>query len=260
MSKIIALFNQSGGVGKTTLTMNIGYELAKRGKRVLLVDMDPQNSLTSFMGIKSFSLDISETIYTAVIDENPLPIRQNLYGMDLVPSNILLSTAEMKLITAIRREDRLKNALKPVLSDYDYIFLDCPPSLGILSIICLVAATDLIIPIQAEYKAVEGTMLLLRTISEMLSKANPDLIISGIIPTMFTETMQGKRALRTIHTIYDRVKTHRSFSKAVLFPYIPRRTDIANASEAHVPISLYSPKLDAVDALDKVANELEMMS
>lgn len=257
MSKIIALFNQSGGVGKTTLTMNIGYELASLGKKVLLIDMDPQNSLTSFMGIKSFSLDVSETIYTAVVDENPLPVIKGIHNMDLSPSNILLSTAEMKLITAIRREDRLKNALRQVVDKYDYVLIDCPPSLGILSIICLVSATHLLIPIQAEYKAVEGTMLLLRTISEMLSKANPELYISGIIPTMYTETVQGKRALKTIQAIYDRVKTHRNFSKANLFPSIPRRTDIANASEAHVPASLYSPKLDAIQPLQFIASSLD---
>jgi chromosome partitioning protein len=151
VSRIIALFNQSGGVGKSTLTMNLGYHLQQRQHRVLLVDMDPQGSLTLFMGLEPSEL--KETIYDSVIADRPLPVHPNIHGMDLVPANIKLSGAELELVMADMRDIRLQDALKPVQEQYDFILIDCPPSLGLLSYISLVSATHVLVPIQTQYKA-----------------------------------------------------------------------------------------------------------
>lgn len=155
---VIALFNQSGGVGKTTLTMNLGYQLTRRNHRVLLLDLDPQASLTTFMGLDPTSLD--KTLYEAVVGEETLPIHSGIHQMDLVPTNINLSGAEIELVSALMREMRLKNALAPIVNHYDFILLDCPPSLGILTVIGLVAATHLLVPIQCQFKSFQGTDLL----------------------------------------------------------------------------------------------------
>ena len=158
MSKVIAVFNQSGGVSKTTLTMNLGYHLAQSQQSVLLVDMDPQASLTTFMGLEPSEL--GKTVYEAILGEEPLPIHQNIHGIDMAPANINLSGAELELVVADMRDIRLKEALEPVIAQYQFILIDCPPSLGILSYISLVAATHVLIPIQTEYKALKGTELL----------------------------------------------------------------------------------------------------
>lgn len=135
-SKVIALFNQSGGVSKSTLTMNLGYHLQSLSKRVLLIDMDPQGSLTLFMGLEPSELQ--ETIYDSIIGEQPLKIHEIVKGLDLVPANIKLSGAELELVMADMRDVRLDDALKPVKNQYDFILIDCPPSLGLLSYITLV--------------------------------------------------------------------------------------------------------------------------
>ncbi len=162
MTKIIALFNQSGGVGKTSLTMNLGYQLAQRDLKVLLVDMDPQSSLTSFLGLDIYQLD--KTIYQSITQYESLPIHHNIHGMDLVPSNIQLSAAEMELVLAEFREVRLKDAIATVQEQYDFILIDCPPSLAILSYISLIAATHVLVPIQTHYKSLVGCNLLLETL------------------------------------------------------------------------------------------------
>jgi chromosome partitioning protein len=256
VGNIIALFNQSGGVGKTTLTMNVGYQLAARGHRTLIVDADPQSSLTVFMGLHPFRL--SKTIYDAVVREEALPIHRNIHQLDLVPSNIILSKAEMELASAIRREDRLAAALEPHRDAYDFILIDCPPSLGILSIMCLVAATHLLIPIQTEYKAVEGTMLLLNTILETLQKANRDLKVAGLVPTMYdARTSQGVKTLDYIEKIFGQLQQHKIFEKSRLYPAIPRRTDFADAASAHVPLAIYAPKNEALQPLNVLTESLE---
>lgn len=256
MGRIIALFNQSGGVGKTTLTMNVGYQLAARGHRTLIVDVDPQSSLTVFMGLHPFRL--SKTIYDAVVKEEELPIHRGIHQLDLVPSNIVLSKAEMELSAAIRREDRLVAALEPHRDAYDFILLDCPPSLGILSIMCLVAATHLLIPIQTEYKAVEGTLLLLNTILETLQKANRSLKVAGLVPTMYdARTSQGVRTLDYIEKIFGQLQQNRIFEKSQLYPAIPRRTDFADAASAHLPLAIYAPNHEALKPLNVLTESLE---
>jgi chromosome partitioning protein len=196
---IIALFNQSGGVAKTTLTQNLGYHLSqKKNTRVLLVDMDPQASLTMFMGLEPDELET--TIYDAIVNNKPLPIYpESINGLSLVPADINLAAAEMQLSGAMSREYRLKNALTPVLDDYDFILIDCPPSLGLLSIISLTAATHILVPIQCQFKSFKGTELLLNTVAQVRSHTNPNLQFAGFVPTMYDgRTAQESRTVKAV--------------------------------------------------------------
>jgi chromosome partitioning protein len=254
-ASIIALFNQSGGVGKTTLTMNIGYQLADFGKKVLLIDIDPQASLTTFMGLKPFEL--TRTVREALVNEEDLPIYEKIHKMDLVPSNIFLSESEMQLVTEFRREYRLQDSLAVAKDSYDFILIDCPPSLGLLSVMSLVTATHLLIPIQTEYKAVEGTMFLLKTISDLVRKVNREIQVLGAVPTMYDDrTVQGRNALQTIQHVFEQLKVHKNFQNAQAYSPIPRRTDFANASAAHQPLAVFSPGNDALKPLNQIAKHL----
>lgn len=250
MSKSIAVFNQSGGVGKSTLTMNLGYHLRQR-KKVLLVDMDPQASLTAFMGLEPSDLD--KTIYESVMASEPLPIHADIHGIDLVPANINLSGAELELVVADMRDYRLKEALGEAVDKYDFILIDCPPSLGILSYISLVAATHVLIPIQTQYKSLKGTELLLKTIGRVKSRANKNLSVAGVVPTMHeARTVQGGMALQSIQEQLSKIGT--------VFPTIPRSVTFADASQEHVPLALYSPKHPAVPLFNQIARSLEKLS
>ena len=251
-TRIIALFNQSGGVGKTSLTMNLGYHLAQKKKnRVLLVDMDPQSSLTTFMGLESENL--TKTVYEGVVGEEELPVYPELiHGMALVPANINLSAAELELVAALMREMRLKNSLAPILDKYDYILIDCPPSLGILSVISLVAATHVLVPIQCQFKSFQGTDLLLRTLVALKKGANRSLAIAGFIPTMYdARTAQESRTSKAISEQLSPVAT--------VFDPIPKTIAFADASEARLPLALYNPKNPAVGVLKKIASSLEKL-
>ncbi len=258
MSKILAFYNMSGGVGKSTLTMNLGYHLAKdHKKRVLLIDLDPQASLTVFMGINPFTQE--ETALQSLIDKKPLPITEGLHHCDFVPSNILLAQAELRLASELRREYRLKEALKKVTDDYDIILLDCPPSLGLLSVNCLTAADFLLIPIQTEYKSVQATICLMRTTCEIAYDLNEDLRVLGAIPTMYDQKLkQANEALEKITSSITKVKKEEPsmFGKAKVYTPIPRRTDFAKASAQNIPLAELSPRLDAVKILTTTATEL----
>lgn len=248
MNRIIAVFNQSGGVGKTTLTMNVGYHLAQRQNRVLLLDLDPQASLTTFMGLDPVILD--KTIYESVVGEEPLSIHSNIFDMDLAPSNINLSAAELELVAALMREMRLKNILASVTDKYDFILIDCPPSLGILTVISLVAATHVLVPIQCQFKAFQGTDLLLNTVIRLRRVANPQLAFAGFIPTMYdSRTAQESR---TFKAIQDQLTP-----LAKVFQPIPKTTSFPDASEAKLPLGLFKPKHPAISILETIAEHLE---
>ncbi|MEB3161276.1 MAG: AAA family ATPase [Synechocystis sp.] len=248
---IIALFNQSGGVGKTTLTMNIGYQLARRNHRVLLLDLDPQASLTTFMGLDPTSLD--KTLYEAVVGEEPLPIHSGIHQMDLVPTNINLSGAEIELVSALMREMRLKNALASIVNNYDFILLDCPPSLGILTVIGLVAATHLLVPIQCQFKSFQGTDLLLNTVARLRRVANPQLAFAGFIPTLYDS--RTAQETRTHKAIQDQLS-----SLGTVFSPIPKSIVFPDASEVKLPLAVYKPKHPAVPLLDEIVTALEALS
>ncbi len=246
MSKIISLFNQSGGVGKTTLTMNLGYHIAQKKHRVLLVDLDPQGSLTAFMGLEPNELE--QTIYNSIISGESLPISHQIHNMDLAPANIDLSGAELELVMADLRDFRLKQALDPVQSQYDFILIDCPPSLGLLSYISLVASTHVLIPIQAEYKALRGTELLFQTIQRVKKGANKKLKIAGFVPTMYN--------VRTIHS-QKSLKAIKNLAKlGEVFSPIPRTIVFADASQKQMPLAEYEPKHSVVTLMKQIANSL----
>ncbi|MGB3692980.1 MAG: AAA family ATPase [Spirulinaceae cyanobacterium] len=256
MSKIISLFNQAGGVAKSTTTQNLGYHLSQKGHRVLLVDIDPQASLTTFMGLEP--ADLERTVYDALVpeddEEESLPIHQNLHSMDLAPANILLANAEQELIFAEMRELRLKQVLAPVTKDYDFILIDCPPSLGILSYISLVASTHVLVPIQCQFKALKGTDSLLKTLAKVRKRLNPQLGLAGFLPTMYQ--VSNSLDKRTLNSVKEQLS-----SLAPVFPPLPRATAVAEAAEMGKPLALCSNKHKATLSLfDSLALEMEKLS
>jgi chromosome partitioning protein len=247
VSQIIAIFNQAGGVGKSTLTMNLGYELGQRGHRVLLVDMDPQGSLTLFMGLEPHELE--KTIYGSLMDDESLAVH-SVHGIDLVPANIDLSGAEIGLVMADMRDTRLKVALQEARKDYDFILIDCPPSLGLLSYLSLVAADQVLVPIQTEFKAFRGTGLLLSTVGRVKKRANAKLKICGFIPTLYdARKSQHKRA-------YQAIQEQLSEVAPVLAP-VSDATAWSDAAEARQPLALYSPNHAALTAFAEVISHVE---
>jgi len=250
VAKTIAIFNQAGGVMKTSLTMNLGYVLHLKKHKVLLVDMDPQASLTTFMGLEAH--DEEEIIGGSILNEaTPLPIHHNLHGMDLIPANINLSAVELQLASVMAREVRLKAILEPVQDQYDFILIDCPPSLGILSILSLSAASHVLIPIQTHFKAFKGTELLLDTIKQVRKHINPKLAIAGIVPTLYVNANQDKVILEAI--------TQQLSPLAPIFPPIPRATAFADAAMSLQPLAVYLPKHPAVEILHAIALGMEKL-
>jgi chromosome partitioning protein len=251
VTKIIALFNQSGGVGKTTLTMNLGYQIALKKHRVLLVDMDPQASLTTFMGIDPVELE--KTVYEAIVSEEPLPIHQQIHNMDIAPANINLSAAEIELVSTLMREMRCKNALSSLANQYDYILIDCPPSLGILSVISLVAANYVLVPIQCQFKAFHGTDLLLNTVARLKKAANPKLEIAGFIPTMYdSRTAQESRTYKAMQEQLSML--------APVFDPVPKTIAFADASESNVPLVKMKSSHPAIKVFKQIVKHLETLS
>ncbi|GFE72204.1 ParA family protein [Chroococcus sp. FPU101] len=249
MTTIISVFNQSGGVGKTTITHNLSYHLAVKEQKVLAIDLDPQASLTSFMGLTP--QDLTETVYRSLVDNVPLPRHSKIHhvNLDLVPASIQLSAAEKQLVTLVMRELRLKNAIVPFLKEYDFILIDCPPSLGILSILSLVASTHVLVPIQTQSKAFEGTDLLLKTVSEIRQLANPTLNFAGFIPTIYDR--------RTSHQYQVNQSIGEQLSAlATVYAPLPYTTVFPDASQRRLPLALYRPSHPAVVTLCSIAEGL----
>jgi chromosome partitioning protein len=246
MSVVIAIANQKGGVGKTTTTINLGAALAELGRRTLLVDMDPQSALSGAMGLDSHNLQ--QTVYDVIIDSRvPIQnvIRSVRSNLDVVPSNIDLAAAEVELISAIGREYILKEALAPVIDQYDYVLIDAPPSLGLLTINALTAADQVIIPLQCEYLALRGMRFLLETIEKVKSKLNPQLEIRGILGTMYN--------MRTLHAqeVMDEIRS--LFGNKVFDIVIKSSIRFAEAPLAHQPILEYDPRHDGAVAYRRLA-------
>ncbi len=246
MSKIIAIFNQAGGVAKSTLAMNLGYHLQKLNQSVALVDLDPQASLTLFCGLEPF--DLKSTIYESLLLDQPLPIHSmEPIGFDLIPSNINLSGAEIELVNVDLRDFRLRDNLELIKNHYDFILIDCPPSLGILSYISLVAATHILVPIATQYKAWMGTELLLRMVKRVQSRANKQLKLAGFVPILYAKTnSQDVRALKAITEYLGQV--------GHIFQPIPRSTAFADSVEEHLPLALYQSRHPAIKPLRQIAN------
>jgi chromosome partitioning protein len=210
--------------------------------------MDPQASLTKFMGLMPGQLN--KTVADAIIDEQPLPIHTGIHGMDLVPTNRLLSGTEMQLVSAAMRDLRLKEAIEPVQDNYDFILVDCPPSLGLLSYISLVAATHVLVPIETHLKAFEGTDELLQTLTHVKNKANRKLQIIGFVPTRYAKANSADA--RALSAINEQLS---SWGK--IFPPIPRATAFVDASEERAPLAVYDSKHAAVSLLEEIAQSLE---
>lgn len=250
----------SGGVAKTTMTMNLGYLLSQREKqdgtkyRVLMVDMDAQASLTAFNGLNPFGLE--KSIYNALTEQTVPIVYKIKHGYNIAPANLELSVAELELAPVIRREDRLKNCLTKVHSKYDVILIDCAPGSGLLSIMCMVAADYLMIPIQTEFKSVQATMNLLQRTYKILKEANPKLMVRGVMPTMSDNTTQCANALVSIQNSFEKLKGNSAFKENKVYDPIPRRTAVANASAARQPLAIFDPKSPVLDPMNAIVDHM----
>lgn len=241
MSQILSIFNQAGGVAKTTLAMNLGYELSQLGQRVLLVDLDPQGTLTVFMGVEGWNLTAS--IYDCLIAGQPArPIIHSAHGVDILPANLALGKAELELYHAPMREQKLRRVLAPLAPSYDMILIDCPPSLGVISYLALVTADWVIVPLECEYKSYQGTDLLLQTIGKIQQEANPALKIAAFVPVKVSlQKSQHQRVLTAIQSQLARL--------ALIAPPIPDAIAFADASEHCLPLALYDRRHRALEPL-----------
>ncbi|HEO8420276.1 ParA family protein [Niallia sp. FSL W8-0635] len=249
MGKIITVANQKGGVGKTTTSVNLGSCLAYIGKRVLLVDIDPQGNATSGVGIEK--ADVDHCIYDVLVDdlEASMVIKQtNVENLDVIPATIQLAGAEIELVSTISREVRLKRALDEVKHNYDYILIDCPPSLGLLTINALTASDAVLIPVQCEYYALEGLSQLLNTVRLVQKHLNHDLAIEGVLLTMLdARTNLGLQVI-------EEVKKY--FQDKVYKTIIPRNIRLSEAPSHGEPIIIYDPKSRGAEVYLELAKEV----
>ncbi len=248
MGKIIAVANQKGGVGKTTTTVNLGAGVATLGNKVLLIDIDPQSNCTSGLGINPRQLpyssydvlingrDISNSIHKTMIDT-----------LDILPSNVDLAGAEIELVSAIARETRLKNAIEKIKDNYDYIFIDCPPSLGLITLNALTAADTILVPIQCEYYAMEGLSQLLNSIKLVKQSLNQRLTIEGVVLTMYDS--------RTNLSQQVKEEIGRHFSEKLFNTVIPRNVRLSESPSFGLPITLYDPGCSGAKAYHNLASE-----
>jgi chromosome partitioning protein len=248
VSKVIAVFNQKGGVGKTTTNVNLSSCIAVRGKKVLVVDIDPQGNTTSGLGIDKKALE--RTIYEVLIGESgaeQVIVKTAVENLCIIPSSVQLAGAEIELTEFEGREKKLKEALNRIRNNYDYVFIDCPPSLGLLTINALTAADSVLIPIQCEYYALEGVSQLMNTIWLVQRGLNPDLKVEGVVLSMF----DGRTNLSI--QVVDEVK--RYFKGKVYTTIIPRNIRLAEAPSYGVPILMYDPKSKGAEAYEELADE-----
>ena len=249
-ARIIAMCNQKGGVGKTTTTINLGAALASYGRRVLLVDFDPQGAASAGLGVNAHELDA--TIYTELMKQRP-DVREIIQptaveGLDLAPANIDLSAAEVQLVNEVAREQVLSRVLRSVIDDYDVILIDCQPPLGLLTVNALTAAHGVIIPLETEFFALRGVALLVETIDKVRDRLNPRLQTDGILATMYDG--------RTLHSKEVLARVREAFGDQVFSTVIGRTVKFPDASVATESILTYAPNHPGAYAYSKLAREL----
>lgn len=249
MGQIIAIANQKGGVGKTTTSVNLAASLAIAEKKTLLVDMDPQGNASTGLGVGKE--DLEYTVYNALLDEVPtrdIICSTTLDFLDIFPSNTDLTGAEVELVSLISRETKLKAALNQVRDDYDYIVIDCPPSLGLLTVNALTASDSVLVPLQCEFYAMEGLSQLLRTVSIIQKNLNPSLHIHGVLLTMF----DSRNNLS--HLVSEEIRNH--FSDKVFETVIPRNVRLSESPSHGLPVALYDISSRGAKAYLDLAKEI----
>ncbi|MFI5564616.1 ParA family protein [Amycolatopsis japonica] len=247
---VMAMCNQKGGVGKTTSTINLGAALAECGRRVLLVDFDPQGALSVGLGIQPHELD--QTVYNVIMERSvsitDVIRKTRVDGVDLLPSNIDLSAAEVQLVAEVGREHTLLRVLRPVMNDYDYVLVDCQPSLGLLTVNALTAADGVIIPLECEFFSLRGVALLIDTIEKVQERLNPKLDITGILATMYDP--------RTLHSKEVMARVVEAFGDTVFDTVINRTVRFPETTVAGEPITTWAPKSAGAAAYRALAREV----
>lgn len=248
MAKIIAVVNQKGGVGKTTTTVNLSAALAKKGKKVLLIDEDPQGNATSGVGVNKMQ---EKSIYDVIVNETGVEetiVASSIKKLWVCPSNINLAGAEVELVPMMARENKLKAKLDLIKDMFDYILIDCPPSLGLLTINALTAADSIIIPIQCEYYALEGVGQLMNTVNLIKQQLNKDLYIEGVVLTM------NDARTNLSNQVVSEVKKY--FKDNVYNTVIPRNVKLSEAPSFGMPITTYAPLSKGARCYEKLAGEV----
>lgn len=250
MSRVIGIANQKGGVGKTTTAINLAACLAEKGKKVLLIDLDPQGNATSGFGLERGQIE--NTVYQLLISDD-LSIKDCIQknvqeNVDVLPSDVNLSGAEIELIGIKRKEFVLKKKLEPVREDYDFVIIDCPPSLNMLTVNALTTADSVLVPIQCEYYALEGLSLLLHTISLVKKRLNASLEVEGVVFTMYDS--RTNLSLQVVENVKDNLKQN------VYKTIIPRNVRLAEAPSHGLPINKYDPKSAGAEGYRSLAQEV----
>jgi chromosome partitioning protein len=249
MARAIAITNQKGGVGKTTTAINLSACLALMGKKVLMIDMDPQGNATSGVGIEKREID--KCVYEMLIDgidPHSVVKRGPMEGMDVIPSTLDLAAAEVELAAQLSRENRLRTGVEQLRADYDFILIDCPPALGLLTINGLSAADEALIPIQCEFYALEGLVYLLRTVQRVKQHVNPRLKIAGVLLTMFD--------VRTNLSKDVEAEVRREYPSMTFKTVVPRTVRLSEAPGFGKPIVLYEPSSKGAEAYMELAKEV----
>ena len=249
-ASVVAICNQKGGVGKTTTTINLGAALAECGRRVLLVDLDPQGALSAGLGVPHHELDA--TVHNLLVPPqmaiDDVLMRTRVDGMDLLPSNIDLSAAEIQLVTEVGREQSLARALHPVLDRYDFVLIDCQPSLGLLTVNALACADSVLIPMECAYFSLRGLALLNDTVNKVRDRLNPKLTLSGILVTMFdSRTLHSREVMERVVQVFGDIVFDSVINRTVRFP---------ETSVAGEPITSWAPKSAGAESYRALAREV----